>query len=35
MKFVIESHFPYYLHPLEAPGVIITMVVFDNKNYDL
>jgi len=34
-RFVIESHLPYYLHPSDGPGVLITAVVFDGKNYDL
>jgi len=34
-KFVIEPHSPYYLHPSEGSGVMITAVVFDGKNYDL
>ena len=33
--FVVESHSPYYLHPLEGPGMMITSVIFDRKNYDL
>ena len=34
-RFVIEPHSRYYLHPSEGPGVLITAVVFDGKNYDL
>ena len=34
-RFVIESHSPYYLHPSEGPGVLITAVIFDGKNFDL
>ena len=34
-KFVIENHSPYFLHPLEGPGVLITIVIFDGKNQDL
>ena len=34
-RFVIETHSPYYLHPSEGPGALITVVVFDAKNYDL
>ena len=34
-RFVIEPHSPYFLHPSEGPGVMITAVVFDGKNYDL
>jgi len=33
--FVIEPYSPYYLHPSEGPGALITAVVFDGKNYDL
>ena len=33
--FVIEPHSPYYLHPAEGPGALITAMVFDGKNYDL
>jgi len=33
--FVIEPHSPYYLHPAEGPGVLITTVIFDGKNFDL
>ena len=33
--FLIEPHSPYYLHPAEGPGALITAVVFDGKNYDL
>jgi len=33
--FIIEPHSPYYLHPSEGPGALITAVVFDGKNYDL
>ena len=34
-RFVIEPHSPYYLHPSERPGMMITAVIFDGKNYDL
>ena len=34
-KFIIEPQSPYYLHPSEGPGVAITSVVFNGKNYDL
>ena len=34
-KFVIETHLPYCLHPSEGPGMLITVVIFDGKNYDL
>ena len=34
-RFVIEPHSPYYLHPSEGPNVMITVAVFNRKNYDL
>ena len=34
-RFVIETHSPYYLHPSNGPGALITAVIFDGKNYDL
>ena len=34
-KFVIGNPSPYYLHPLEGSGVLITAVIFDGKNYDI
>ena len=34
-RFIIEPHSPYYLHPSEGPGVLITVEVFDGNNYDL
>ena len=34
-KFIIEPTSPYFLHPTEGLGVLITVVVFDGKNYDL
>ena len=34
-KFTIEPTSPYFLHPSEGPGMLITAVVFDGKNYDL
>jgi len=34
-RFVNEPHSSYYLHPSEGPGMLITAVVFDGKNYDL
>ena len=33
--FIIENHSPYYLHPSEGPGVTITSVIFNGKNYEL
>lgn len=33
--FIIEPQSPYYLHPLEGPRVLITIVVFNGKNYDI
>ena len=32
--FVITSQSPYFLHPLDFPGAIITAIKFDGKNYD-
>ena len=32
---MIDPHSPYYLHPSDGPGVAITSVVFNGKNYDL
>ena len=34
-KFIIEPQSPYYLHLPEGPGVFITSVIFNGKNYDL
>ena len=34
-KVRTEPHSPYYLHPSEGPGAMITVVLFDEKNYDL
>jgi len=34
-EFIFENPSPYYLHPSEGPGVLITAVIFDGKNYDL
>ena len=34
-KFIIDPQSPYYLHPSEGPGILITAVCFDGKNYDL
>lgn len=33
--FMIEPYCPYYLHPAEGPGALITAMVFDGKYYDL
>jgi len=33
--FVIESYSPYFLHPSKSPGMMITVIVFDGKNYEL
>jgi len=33
--FIIKPQSPYYLHPSEGPGTLITAVVFNGKNYDL
>jgi len=34
-RFVIERHSPYCLYPFEGPKVLIMVVVFDGKNFDL
>ena len=34
-KLIIDRQLRYYLHPSEGPGVTITSVVFNCKNYDL
>ena len=34
-NFIIESHSPYFIHPSEGSGILITAVIFDGKNYDL
>ena len=34
-RFIIEPHSPYYLHPFDGPGVLITAEIFDGENYDL
>ena len=34
-RFLIEPHSPYYFHPSDGPGVLITVEVFDGDNYDL
>ena len=33
--FIIEPHSVYFLYPSEGPGVSITSVIFNGKNYDL
>jgi len=33
-KFVLKTHLPYFLHPCEGPGALITAVIFDGKNYN-
>ena len=33
--FVIENYSPYFLHPSKGLGVLITAVIFDEKNYNL
>lgn len=32
---MIEPRSPYYLHPSEGPRMLITLEVFDGKNYEL
>jgi len=34
-EFIIDLQSPYYLHPSESPGAIITAIKFDGKNCDL
>ena len=34
-RFVIEPHSLYYLHPSKCPGVMITAIILDEKDYDL
>jgi len=34
-SFVIDSQSPFYLHPSNGPGTIITSIKFDGKNYEL
>jgi len=34
-KFTLDPHSPYYLHPSDYPGAIITTLNFDGKNFEL
>jgi len=34
-EFTLDPQFPYYLHPSDAPGAIITTLKFDGKNFEL
>jgi len=34
-RFIIEPHSPYFLHPADGPGVMITAVIFDGINHEL
>jgi len=34
-RFIVEPHSPYFLHPSDGPGAMITAVIFDGKNYEL
>ena len=34
-EFIINYQSPYFLHPLDSLGVVITTVKFNGKNYDL
>ena len=34
-RYVTEPHSPYYLHPSDGPGALITYEIFDGENYDL
>ena len=33
--FIIDTQSPYFLHPFDSPGAIITSIKFDGKNYEL
>lgn len=33
--FAVDMQSPYYLHPSDSPGALITAIKFDGKNYDL
>ena len=33
--FIIDNQSPYFLHPLDSPGAIITTIKFNGRNYDL
>jgi len=32
---MVENHSPYYPHPLEGPGGLITTVNFNGTNYNV
>ena len=34
-KFILDNTSPYYVHPSEGSGILITAVVFNGENYDL
>ena len=34
-KIVIDIQSPYYLRPSGGPGIVITYVIFNSKNYEL
>ena len=34
-NFIIAPYCPYFLHPLDGPGILITAVVFDGKNCEV
>ena len=34
-RFVVEPHFPYYLHPSKGPDILIMVVILDGKILDL
>ena len=34
-SFIIDNQSPYFLHPSDSPGAIITAIRFDGKNYEL
>jgi len=33
-SFAVDSQSPHFLHPLDSPGAITTMIKFDGKKYD-
>ena len=34
-KFVVDNTSPYFVHPSEGSGILITVVIFDGENYNL
>ena len=33
--FIITNQSPYFIHPSDSPGAIITAIKFDGKNYNM